>query len=353
MKKVILAINDKKIEEQITKSNKVELVYNNLQYREAILEILEMRKKVDSILISESLPGIISIEELLKKIKLINNKINIIFFLEKKDSKKEHKLKKLKIKYIYSSKKINIKYILSLIENGNENKNVSNNEKDRKGKLIVVTGQKKTGKTTITMLLAKYLLGKNKKILLININKEIEREYFIIFKNKYNENTNKRINNKNIIGKYEIKIADNLFFMRDFQERIKKNDYSKSLKYFRMKYTKKYDYILFDISNDVNKRVREEIVNISDNGVIVISNDLKGLQTLHRIKYKLDESGIKEIKKLIIIINKYYLNSIGNAIFKNLVKGKIKFCTIYYRKKYKDNYKKIKFSISKKIFQLL
>ena len=89
MKKIILAINNKKLEEKIKESNNIKIVCNNLQYREAILEILEENKNIDFILINENLPGIISIEELIKKIKLINNKINIIFFIEKEDINKK------------------------------------------------------------------------------------------------------------------------------------------------------------------------------------------------------------------------------------------------------------------------
>ena len=89
MKKIILAINNKKLEEKIKESNNIKIVCNNLQYREAILEILEENKNIDFILINENLPGIISIEELIKKIKLINNKINIIFFIKKKNINKK------------------------------------------------------------------------------------------------------------------------------------------------------------------------------------------------------------------------------------------------------------------------
>ena len=353
MKKVILATNNKKIEEQIENSNKVQLICNNLQYREAILEILEEYKKVDFILISESLPGIISIEELLKKIKLINNRINIVFFLEKEDIEKEHKLRKLKIKYIYLSKKINIKNILNLIENNNENKKISNNKKNKLGKLIVVTGKRKTGKTMITSLLTKYLLEKNKKVLLININRKIEKEYLFLIRNKCN--INKKLNNKNILYKYETKINDNLFLIKNFREIIEKNPYNKSLNYFKEQYSKKYDYILFDMSNATNRKMKEEIINISDKKIVLISNDLNGIRTLQEIKAKLDKSEINKIENLFIIINKYYWNNIAKSIFKSFIKEKVNVCIIYHRKKYREIYKKIienekiNFNVSRKI----
>ena len=63
MKKVIIATNNKKI----VKENKD--IKINVHYREAILEILEKDKKIDEILIDENLPGIISMEKLITKIR--------------------------------------------------------------------------------------------------------------------------------------------------------------------------------------------------------------------------------------------------------------------------------------------
>ena len=104
MKKIILAIDNNKLEKKIKEYSNIHIVCNNLQYREAILEVLEKNNDIEFILINENLPGTISIEELIKKIKIINNKTNIIFFLEKDDNKKRSKLKRLKIKNIFLNK---------------------------------------------------------------------------------------------------------------------------------------------------------------------------------------------------------------------------------------------------------
>ena len=65
--------------------------YKDVQYREAILEILEKEKNINLIILDEKIPGEINIEKLIEKIKLINEKINIIFFLEKENNKKRMK----------------------------------------------------------------------------------------------------------------------------------------------------------------------------------------------------------------------------------------------------------------------
>ena len=109
-KKAITAIENKKLLKNIKKNNNIKFIYKNIQYREAIIEILKKEKDIGIIFISEDIPGEISIEELINEIKLINKKIEIIFFLNKKNKNKEEKLKKIKVNKIYYIKKINNKF---------------------------------------------------------------------------------------------------------------------------------------------------------------------------------------------------------------------------------------------------
>ena len=81
---------------------------------------MKKEKDIGIIFISEDIPGEISIEELINEIKLINKKIEIIFFLNKKNKNKEEKLKKIKVNKIYYIKKINNKF--------KNNKNIFNSK---------------------------------------------------------------------------------------------------------------------------------------------------------------------------------------------------------------------------------
>ena len=81
MKKVIIAMEDC---EQINSILNKEGIYKKVQYREAILETLENQKDINEVIIDEKIIGQISIEDLINKIKLINKKVNIIFFSRKK-----------------------------------------------------------------------------------------------------------------------------------------------------------------------------------------------------------------------------------------------------------------------------
>ena len=130
MKTLILALNNNRLSDKLYKNKKIKILYDNLQYREAILEVLENRKNIDYILIDEKLPGEISIEELVKKIRKINKNINIIFFLEKEDIKKKDKLKKLGVKDIYINSKINIKKIIFAISDEEIKKSEKNGKEN-------------------------------------------------------------------------------------------------------------------------------------------------------------------------------------------------------------------------------
>ena len=393
MKKVILAIENKKLENKLKENNNIKMVCNNLQYREGILEILENNKNIDFILINENLPGIISIEELIKKIKIINNKINIIIFLEKEEINKINKLEKLNINNIYLNKKININKIITLIIKNNNlknnynkndlfnhkiknekinnnklikinnlennkfnklkiifnkiklNKNIKlNNKNNKKNKLITIIGKRKTGKSTIINLLLIYLLQKNKKILLINLNKKIENNYLILFGKKYYKiknnyfNTynliNNKLNKKDIFLKSEIKINNNLFFLNNFQKIIEQNNYNNILEYFTKYYIKKYDYVLVDIGDSANRRIKQKITELSDRNIMVMTNNLLGIKEVERLRA--DQNLIENNKEnsLHIVLNKYYFSSISKSIFKDLVKRKIRVSIIFSNKKF-------------------
>ena len=223
-KKAITAIENKKLLKNIKKNNNLKFIYKNIQYREAIIEILKKEKDIEIIFISEDIPGEISIEELINEIKLINKKIEIIFFLNKKDKNKEEKLKKIKVNKIYYIKKINNKF--------------KNNKKNIKNKIIAIYGEPQSGKTTIANLLLIYLIKNDKKILLLNLNKKIEKTYLDLLKKEninYNNKERKIKLNKNISFYFNV-----VQIPKKTKLINKKNIVKNLIKY----YIKKYDYIL-------------------------------------------------------------------------------------------------------------
>ena len=299
MKKVIIAINNKK---KIAKENKDIKIF--VHYREAILEILEKDKKIDEILIDENLPGIISMEKLIKKIKKINFKIKIKIILEKENEEKELKLKKLNINNIYINK---------------------TNKNKKENKIIAISGNKNSGKTTIINLILIYLINKNKKILLINLNKKTEKEYLVLIKNKIN---------KYEIKKSKIQVNENLMFFYNFEKIFFKNQKEKNKKNFFETFANEYEFIIIDIGNCANYKMKMEVLKKSNKNIVVFDDDLLGIKRLEEKTNKYIKQNTKPKVSLHIIHNKYYFNSISNSIIKKLINQNIKYSTIFYNSKF-------------------
>lgn len=367
MKKIIMAVIDKKISKEIdTQSKIIKLV----QYREGILEILDSKEKIDEIYIEEKLPGIISIEKLIKIIKKKNNKVKIVFFLENEEDDKIKKLKNIGIKEIRikgykkeekkKEKVDNFKIKKNKIEKNrytlkkeirNKKNNNKNNKKinNKKNKIIIISGKNKTGKTTIMNLLIIYLKNLNKKILIININKKIEKNYLnninknIKEKNKNILTINKYKKNKNTGIKYFYKI-------NQFNNFINLNFY---------KIFKNYDYILVENnSKEIYFNKPPKVKNIIKN-IVVIDDVSLGKEDLQEY-FNIQNNNIRKFKNsLHIIYNKYKISSINIKILKRCLLPNTKIDYILnYRKYLKYNQKiidrkNINFFMMKKVKKLL
>ena len=200
--KIILACENKKIKKYLSEINNNNLIIKKVQYREAIIDILKKEKNINYILLYEKIPGEISKEDIIKKIKLINKKNKIIFFLEKENKEKKIKLKNLEINNIYLINKINKKILLNIFNNINNKKIFKNNQNKIKriNYKFNNNGIKFNNKNKIEKL---------KKIYIKKYFGLIERIYskiiniYLSIKNKYNKNNKiKKYKNKN---KYKYK----------------------------------------------------------------------------------------------------------------------------------------------------
>lgn len=385
MKKIILAINNKKIIEKIKNKNNKNIIFKFVQYREAILEILEKTNKINYIFIEEKLPGQISIEDLIKKIKIKNIKIDIIFFLEKEDKEKENKLKKLGVKNIYLNNKLNNnKLINNLLEKNiiNKKNNINNLNKKQKiknikskikklkinkinylknkkkeikiNKIISIFGDKKSEKNIIINLLLIYLINKNKKILLINLNKKIEKNYLIILGKKYLKNKNKINNNflennkinkkENLIKnikKSEIKINKNINFISNLESFFYKNKIE-IIEEILKEYKNKFDCILIDIGTKTKREVKKNLIENSDKNILVVNDKTLGIEEIKRLYNNIYLQSNKVKNSLHIIQNQYGFNSINYSILKNIFKQDVNFSRIFYHKNFNNLAQKIK-----------
>ena len=341
MKKIITAINNPKLNNKLNKEKNIEIICKDIQYKDAIIEILNKNKNIDIIFINEKIPGEINNEKLIKNIKLINKKIKIIYILEKQNKKIENILYKNNIKEIYYEKEINFNTIIKIINNKN-NYFKLNLEKEK---------NKKTKKEIKNKIIKTFFKIKNKTK---NINKKYKINNLINFKNniykkliKLKNNIFKIITNLNKIKIIKNKLFKNLLIKNNLSKnKINLFKYKKIIK--KINKIKSKNKIITFLGEEKRFKINF-IINFSkiiNNKKILIvdfnSNNKFNIYKLLKIKkynkksneiIKLNKNNISEkineeknikkiIKSFLIKINKNkFLISDINLLFKQLNKN--------------------------------
>ncbi|MBO5004921.1 MAG: hypothetical protein J6D03_06750, partial [Clostridia bacterium] len=117
MKKIVTALGNPILNNELKKYKEFQIMINDIQYQEAIIEFLEIEKNIDYIILNEILPGNISIEELINKIKIKNENIEIIIILEKENKELEGFLYSKKIFNIFYNNKVEIIDVIKILKN--------------------------------------------------------------------------------------------------------------------------------------------------------------------------------------------------------------------------------------------
>ena len=120
--KILTALQDPKTNEILKEKTKHNIIETDIQYQEGILETLEKNNKIDLIIISQLLPGNIGFKDLINKIKIINNNIEIIAILENKNNELKDFLKQKNINSIFYNNEITIDELINVIEEKDKNK---------------------------------------------------------------------------------------------------------------------------------------------------------------------------------------------------------------------------------------
>ena len=344
MDNIITAIYEEKILRKIIKNK---LIKNeNILYKEAIIDIVKKNKKIDILIISEKIPGDIDIIKLIKKIKNINKKIEIIIILSNKKNEKE--LIKNNIKEIYFNNIFSINKLIKKIKDKNiKNTKINNNiinkktkkivekiyrlinknkkEKITDKKIIFIFGEDKINKKIIELYIIKKIILENKKITIINLklknnkkikNQNIEYKKTIKLKN-INSKKNKYYLNYKIDYKLKEKKVDRNIkeiininkMLEDKNELIK----SKIVREIVRKYRKQTGYIIFNVDY-VNNHIlikRSKLQNKNLN-IFVAENKKEDLLMLN-----------KNInKKINLIILNYPKNNLSKYFYKIILKNK-------------------------------
>lgn len=316
--KIVTALNNPEINIKLKKEKSYEIIGKDIQYKEAILEILEENNKIDLIIINYKLPGEINLEKLVNIIKEINKKIKIIILLTNKEKDKINFLRKKGIKNIQIIDKINYCSLLKILNNSTKNKKIINNEKhknisntviDKLKKVILIKGSKLKDEEMIIKLLIKYFINKNKKVLLIKIkNKYLNNNY-----KNHEKAKNEKINVKekldkqlNIINysfkKYKnYKIKDNI----EIEKLIDKNKDD-------------FDFIIIQIEKVKEEYFYEEIIKRVNNVLICIQSNINDIANVRYFIERFKSSFLKYDIDLQIIESKFSFYSVSTKILKNI-----------------------------------
>ena len=348
MKKIITAINNPRLNEELKKEEFIEIIGKDIQYREAIIEIIEKNKDIDIIIINDNLPGEIENTKIIKQIKEINEKIKIIYILEKENIEKEKILKKENITDIYYNNKINLedliniikekeineeeeikkelKYLKEIILNNQYEKNIINNKRKNKKihneiiklikkikekiinkikniknkiikkrnknneknlkKIITISGIAGAGKSTIAINLANNLAKEKNKILLIDLDIFKQDIYSILGIKKYSKIINKIIKEKN----------------KNNNKKINNKKYKNKNKLKKIIEKNKTKNNLME--NKINKNRIKKIINLLTIKINKKINLISGINLIIKNKKNINEEKIKKYIKIFLEILK-------------------------------------------------
>lgn len=344
---IITAIGNEKMARKIHENIDFNIIGTDIQYKEAVIEILEKNNKINLLILSSILPGDLNIYEFINIIKYKNPKLEIIIILENKNEKLEQFIISKGINNIYYNNKTTIEEIIKKIndiKNKNKieeienktnklekiitkkykennlikiknkfnyfknkiifNKNKKINKKQKK--IITIIGAPKIGKTIFSLILS--LNIKNKKILIINLNKKNDIE-IIIGKNR---KKSKKIKEKIIPWKNNIEILTNQ------EDKYYKKDLKMDKEYLD-RISSNYDYIIIDYNyNEEENFKSKEILEKTDKIILLVEANLLGINETKKILQKLIFEQKIQKDNIKIIFNKHTITSIKSHILEKM-----------------------------------
>ncbi len=374
MKKIVTAIGNEMLNKKLKEKNEIEIIGNDIQYKEGIFEILEKQKDIDFLILSENICEGEKIENIVQKIKINNSKIKIIIILENKKEEVENILIAKGVYKIIYHNQLEIKDLISLINENNEtneneelkkeidylkelmieknkvqeeqNLNLSikkkiknkiknlnillkkqklnskQEETENKPQIISVSGPSGVGKSIIAINLAKLMAAKNKKVLLIDFDILNHSLHTILGVTKIPQKLTKKENDEQNLNIYDFIIninkkikllsaTDILFGTKEKIDYIKIENTIEELK-------KEYKTIIIDTSSECFFDFTKTILQISDKTIFITEANIleikkaKELLNIYTKEWKINKN------KINIVFNKYDKDCINMNLLKEI-----------------------------------
>lgn len=401
--KIITAIGNPYINERLRSFKNCQIEGTDIQYQDGIIEVLEEKKDIDLVIISNNLPEEYNFNILINKIKMLKENIEIIVFLKEKNEDIEIFLNSKKIYKIYYLNEENYDIFFSKFNENKDNlsmgiakeinqfKNlILNNKKDieieknnklnnikginlskkgrykkikckkniydiKENKIIIVTGNFGVGKSIVSSILANVIRLKNRKVLLIDFDIFNSSINTIFGTKKYPQNYDKSKFEtliKSVNNNLDIICAQNSFFS---ENSIIRNDEINEI-FENLK--EKYEFIIIDTSSNINYKFIKTILSKGDKIIFLVEPNLSEIKKSNKLLEIFLEDFYIDVDKIKIVFNKVNKYQIAEVVLEELfsdfqIIGKINYDEKYNLLINKNMCKNIDKTNYEKIFEVL
>lgn len=317
MKKIITAIGEPKLNQEISVIEDICVIDKDIFYKEGIIEFLEENREIDIVVLNEDLCKDNLIQFLSEIIKF---DVEIFLLLNNYSNHYREEFEDLNQVRVFCSEE----EIIAEFDKSKKTNSIEKKYEFKKNKRIIsVLGSNGVGKTVITSIIGREL-SKNNRVLIID---------FDIFSN----NLSFLFNLKNQIKSYNLenlieKVNKHLYVLNGikyiFNETNKIDTYK--VKELLDKLKSDFDYIIIDTSSELSLKYIKTIIPNCDYNLFIIEGNLmeikkaKSLIDVYVYDFELN------LRKTGLIINKMNFETIDfdiiKEIFKNLkIVAKIKY----------------------------
>lgn len=317
MKKIVTALGNPILNNELKKYKEFQIMINDIQYQEAIIEFLEIEKNIDYIILNEILPGSISIEELINKIKIKNKNIEIIIILENQNKELENFLFSKKIFNIFYNNKVEIIDIIKILKNSKLNNikseknieiiknNILNNSNINKkinkikftnetkkrlkynNEMICVLGSSGVGKSIFSICFSNYLKNNKNKILIIDFDILNNSIHTILGVKKYSKKIKEKdINNFNInVEDLIISINKNIDLLTGIDILFNSDHDINEIELLEIinNMKKQYDYIIVDTSSECFFKYNKILIENANKNIFLLEANLLEITKAKRL----------------------------------------------------------------------
>ena len=223
-------------------------------------------------------------------------------------------------------------------------------------KIITFSGNDKSGKSTLALIMSQYLSEQNYKVLLID--GDLEKQDLVTILSKQRQNDF-------IENLYIKRICQNLDFYYGFENLSKKEKSEKMYLKFLRRIKNNYNFIIIDLSKNNFPKLNKEILKNSNINFLIMESNILGIKEIKKLLDNYINKWKIEKRNLYLIQNKKNFNSINKNLLLKIIPIKNKifiikenkfyhfFMNHYFKRKLLLKNKMIKKEINKIVYKII